>query len=137
VLDHQSYVSDRICLRQLLRNIYDDSHSLYNRFVALDHDILSSPISILRSQDPQHECHSQHQAVLPSPSPSLLSIGQLLKSGSCALTAIVDVESDRLYVANTGDCRAVAGWFDRNTNLWRCDVLSENQQCANPREADR
>ena len=57
-------------------------------------------------------------------------------SGSCAITAVVDAENDDLFVALAGDCRAVAGWQDGDSN-WRCDVLTEDQMGETPREVER
>ena len=57
-------------------------------------------------------------------------------AGAVAVSSIVDVEKDDLYVAVTGDCRAVAGWQDTE-GKWRCDVLSEDQMGENPKEINR
>jgi hypothetical protein len=57
-------------------------------------------------------------------------------SGSCAITAVIDAENDGLYIASTGDCRAVAGWQDAQ-GRWRCDILSEDQVGDNPKEIAR
>lgn len=64
-------------------------------------------------------------------------LAELDSSGSCATTAIVDVASDRLYVADTGDSRAVAGWWNPHQQRWRCDVLSADQTGDSPLEAAR
>jgi serine/threonine protein phosphatase PrpC len=48
---------------------------------------------------------------------------------------VVDSEEGDLYVALTGDCRAVAGW--EKDGLWRCDVLSEDQMGENESEVQR
>lgn len=53
------------------------------------------------------------------------------------MTAFVDVEGDKVYVANAGDCRAVAGWFNEQSGTWRCDVLSEDHGGRNPKEHAR
>lgn len=44
--------------------------------------------------------------------------------GACTSTAIIDAAHDTLYVANLGDCRAVAGWYDPKKDQWRCDPLT-------------
>lgn len=57
-------------------------------------------------------------------------------NGACAISAIIDSEEGDLYVASTGDCRAVAGWQGKD-GRWRCDVLSEDQMGENEREIER
>jgi pyruvate dehydrogenase phosphatase len=53
---------------------------------------------------------------------------------------MVDTAHERLYVANTGDARAVAGYYDERadgTGTWRVEVLSEDQTGRNPSELAR
>ena len=60
--------------------------------------------------------------------------------GSCALMAILDTAHRDLYVACTGDSRAVAGIWDESENgqgSWRVEVLSEDQTGRNPNELKR
>lgn len=57
-------------------------------------------------------------------------------SGSCALVAMVDTAHDQLYVACTGDSRAVAGALDEQ-GRWKVDVLTEDQTGRNPTELKR
>ena len=60
--------------------------------------------------------------------------------GSCALMALVDPVRHDLYVACTGDSRAVAGiWeeYDDGTSKWRVEVLTEDQTGRNENEAKR
>ena len=73
--------------------------------------------------------------------PSKLS-GQILPgySGACALAAVIDTEEQNMWVAVTGDCRAVAGFYDQKadgTGTWRVDVLSEDQTAESPKEIAR
>lgn len=56
--------------------------------------------------------------------------------GAVAISTVIDAENDDLYVACTGDCRAVAGWQDKE-GKWRCDILSEDQMGENPVEIGR
>lgn len=68
--------------------------------------------------------------------------GQILPgySGACALAAVVDTEEQQMWVAVTGDCRAVAGFYDQKedgTATWRVDVLSEDQTAESPKEVAR
>jgi pyruvate dehydrogenase phosphatase len=76
-----------------------------------------------------------------STDPSKLA-GQILPgySGACALAAVIDTEDQNMWVAVTGDCRAVAGYYDRKedgTGTWRVDVLSEDQTAESPKEVAR
>nr|ODN73091.1 hypothetical protein L203_06683 [Cryptococcus depauperatus CBS 7841] len=66
-----------------------------------------------------------------------MTLSPLLNSGACCCTAIVDVASDRLYVANAGDTRAVAGWWNEEEKTWRCDVLTQDCMGDNPVEVQR
>ena len=59
---------------------------------------------------------------------------------SCALLALIDAARRDLYVACTGDCRAVAGvWEEDETGkgVWKVEVLSEDQTGRNPKELRR
>lgn len=54
--------------------------------------------------------------------------------------ALLDTARRDLYVACTGDCRAVAGYWDESedgTGTWRVEVLSEDQTGRNPNELKR
>ena len=75
---------------------------------------------------------------LPHPAPSLMSLWDLVSSGACVSTALVDMKSKKLHVANLGDCRVVGGWFDPKTGKWRCEVMSElgDASAGNPVEGD-
>lgn len=60
--------------------------------------------------------------------------------GSCALLTLIDVTNQDLYVACTGDCRAVAGiWEERpdGKGTWRVETLSEDQTGRNEKELQR
>lgn len=60
--------------------------------------------------------------------------------GSCAIMALFDTAHRDLYVACTGDSRAVAGvWEPTGTDQgqWRVEVLSEDQTGRNPEEKKR
>ncbi|KAK4684063.1 pyruvate dehydrogenase phosphatase, partial [Tremellales sp. Uapishka_1] len=75
---------------------------------------------------------------LPYPPPSmfaLLSTGD--DCGACALTAVLDIKDDTLHVANLGDARAVAGWWNPSTSTWRCDTLTQDMMGDNPAEVAR
>ena len=54
--------------------------------------------------------------------------------------ALLDPLRRDLYVACTGDCRAVAGIWeesDDGSGKWRVEVLTEDQTGRNPNEAQR
>ena len=60
--------------------------------------------------------------------------------GSCALMAVFDTAQQDLYVACSGDSRAVAGIWEESadgTESWRVEVLSEDQTGRNPNELKR
>jgi pyruvate dehydrogenase phosphatase len=60
--------------------------------------------------------------------------------GSCALLALFDTSHRNLYVACTGDSRAVAGVWEETPDgngFWRVDVLTEDQTGRNPSELRR
>lgn len=54
--------------------------------------------------------------------------------------AVFDTAHQSLYVACTGDCRAVAGVWEEGADgkgTWRADVLTEDQTGRNPNELRR
>jgi len=54
--------------------------------------------------------------------------------------AVIDTAHRDLYVACTGDSRAVAGIWEENdegAGSWRVEVLSEDQTGRNPNELER
>ncbi len=54
--------------------------------------------------------------------------------------ALLDLSRQDLYVACTGDSRAVAGIWEENedgTGKWRVEVLTEDQTGRNPNEIQR
>lgn len=54
--------------------------------------------------------------------------------------AMFDTANEDLYVACTGDARAVAGVYDPSASpngKWSVDVLSEDQTGRNPKEKAR
>ena len=101
---------------------------------ALDGDILRMPLTILS----RYLSDPDKSPLLPSPAPSLVSLANLEARGSCATTMIVDIATDKLYVANLGDCRAVAGWWNPVLGTWRCDVLTDSgdMNAENPLDAE-
>ncbi|PWN42962.1 protein serine/threonine phosphatase 2C [Ceraceosorus guamensis] len=58
-------------------------------------------------------------------------------SGSCALLTYVDGARGDVYVACTGDSRAVAGWWDEKAQKWEIEALSTDQTGRNLAEVKR
>lgn len=67
-------------------------------------------------------------------------------SGACAVTVLVDEESQDVYVAHAGDSRAVAGYWVPPRTLpsgvrceggWRCEVLTADHNAKNSSEVER
>ena len=72
--------------------------------------------------------------MLSTPVLALTSSGA---QGSCAILAVLDTAYRDLYVACTGDCRAVAGIWEEDeqgNGRWRVEALSEDQTGRNPKE---
>ncbi|THH11899.1 hypothetical protein EW145_g327 [Phellinidium pouzarii] len=116
------------------------SLAIQNAFAMVDAEIVGAPLRIIAEHLVQSKSKmtdtpldlSQHPMALPSMLPAL--------SGSCALFALLDTANRDLYIACTGDCRAVAGvWEDApdGTGTWRVEVLSEDQTGRNPNELKR
>jgi pyruvate dehydrogenase phosphatase len=102
-------------------------------FVNLDDNIVKTPLRLLAQLPPQI---SDPNA---PPSQEILDFDKVVapaNHGAVAISSVIDVENDDLFVAVTGDCRAIAGWQDKN-GTWRCDVLSEDQEGENKTEIRR
>ena len=104
--------------------------AIQTAFANLDSSIINTPIQILQqlAKDPSISA-KDHPMAYASMLPAL--------SGSCALFALVDTARRDLFVACTGDSRAVAGYWDEDANgsgKWRVEVLSEDQTGRNPNE---
>ncbi|PSR93760.1 hypothetical protein PHLCEN_2v4655 [Hermanssonia centrifuga] len=108
-------------------------------FVNLDSEIVDSPLRVLAESMARDGAEkklipdlSQHPMAIASMSPAM--------SGSCALMALFDTAHQNLYVACTGDSRAVAGIWEESEDgkgIWRADVLTEDQTGRNPNELRR
>lgn len=103
-----------------------------NRFVQLDDHICQTAIKLL----PTTLSSPPPPSSSPTPRQTLVALAQPAAAGACAISTLVDSENNGIYVAVTGDCRAVAGWEGKD-GVWRCDVLSEDQMGDNPREVER
>jgi pyruvate dehydrogenase phosphatase len=102
-------------------------------FLAIDKDIIEGPQHLL---DPR-PAHDMLGSILPSPTPAETMVAKVERTGACALTAMIDVQRDELFIVNAGDCRAVAGWWVPEDGKWRVDILSEDQMGDNPAEQER
>ena len=58
-------------------------------------------------------------------------------SGSCALLTYIDSARQDVYVACTGDSRAVAGYWDEDSGKWEVEALSVDQTGRNLDEVKR
>ncbi|CAD6583353.1 MAG: hypothetical protein TREMPRED_003530 [Tremellales sp. Tagirdzhanova-0007] len=114
------------------RRLYANNKETIFNFLAIDADILNTPLELIRSPASRRDRNS----VLPF-RPTDIQLAEVEPVGSCALTAVVDVAGDKLYVANLGDSRAVAGWWNPQTGKWTCDMLSNDHTGNNPEETAR
>ncbi|KAI0772128.1 protein serine/threonine phosphatase 2C [Trametes elegans] len=108
-------------------------------FTKLDAGIVNAPLEILAGAvDPE----ALKKKLIPdlSQHPLAESSMRTALSGSCALLALLDTSNRNMYVACTGDSRAVAGVYeetDDGKGVWRVEVLSEDQTGRNPSELKR
>ncbi|KAJ3501411.1 hypothetical protein NLJ89_g9349 [Agrocybe chaxingu] len=115
------------------------SQAIEQAFTKLDTELLSTPLRVLANSMSQENWKtksipdlSQHPLGLTSMLPAI--------SGSCALLAVFDTAHSDLYVACTGDSRAVAGVWESSSDgrdQWRIEVLTEDQTGRNPSELAR
>ncbi|KAI9000816.1 protein serine/threonine phosphatase 2C [Trametes punicea] len=108
-------------------------------FTKLDAQIVNAPLEILyRSVDQE----ALKKKLIPdlTQQPLATSSIQTAMSGSCALLALLDTSNRNMYVACTGDSRAVAGVYEETEDgkgVWRVEVLTEDQTGRNPNELKR
>ncbi|KAF8897821.1 phosphatase 2C-like domain-containing protein [Infundibulicybe gibba] len=115
------------------------STAIQDAFTKLDNELISAPLRVLASNIDEE---ARKNKVLPDLSQHPLALTTMLPavSGSCALMAIFDTAHRNLYVACTGDSRAVAGVWERTSDgkgVWKVEVLSEDQTGRNPDELKR
>jgi pyruvate dehydrogenase phosphatase len=104
---------------------------LLTRFEAWDADFMAAPRDLLSGAlDDMGGTASGQLAA----SPAAACVGLVGNSGAAAVTVLVDSAADKVVVANLGDCRAVAGWYNPSTKKWRCDTLTQDLTCRNPDE---
>ncbi|KAG6910961.1 hypothetical protein DXG01_006015 [Tephrocybe rancida] len=115
------------------------SRAIENAFTKLDTELVNAPIQVLANN---LDAESRKNKVIPDLSQHPLALPTMLPaiSGSCALMAVFDTAHRDLYVACTGDSRAVAGVWEKTADgkgRWRVEVLSEDQTGRNPNELKR
>lgn len=115
------------------------SLAIRNAFTKLDQELINAPLSVLAAN---LDAESIKKNILPDLSKHPLALQTMLPavSGSCALMAVFDTAHRHLYVACSGDSRAVAGIWEENEQgqgSWRVEVLSEDQTGRNPNELKR
>ncbi|KAF7355531.1 PPM-type phosphatase domain-containing protein [Mycena sanguinolenta] len=118
------------------------ARAIQTAFTSLDAELIAAPLRVLAaalekdkdSKSTEIPDLSKHPLALPAMLPAM--------SGSCALLALFDTAHRNLYVACTGDSRAVAGIWEPDDaadakGRWRAEVLSEDQTGRNPSELAR
>ncbi|KAI0346871.1 protein serine/threonine phosphatase 2C [Trametopsis cervina] len=115
------------------------SLAIQRAFTNLDSEIVDAPLRVLAEEMGKTGADNQ---LIPdlSKHPMALATLQPAMSGSCALMALFDTAHHNLYVACTGDSRAVAGvWEEKadGSGHWKVDVLTEDQTGRNPNELKR
>ncbi|EMD40478.1 hypothetical protein CERSUDRAFT_121229 [Gelatoporia subvermispora B] len=115
------------------------SSAIKRAFTRLDWELINAPLRILAEHIDKAALDkkdipdlSQHPMGMTTMLPAM--------SGSCALMALFDTARHNLYVACTGDSRAVAGVWEESEDgqgHWRVEVLTEDQTGRNPKELKR
>lgn len=94
---------------------------------------MQTPLRLLEKLQRQHG----QSEILPPGGVTPQIHANLLTSGTTGVTATVVAATNKVVVANLGDSRAVAGWFNPTTGQWRCDQLTNDHEPGNPAEAAR
>ncbi|KAF8580600.1 protein serine/threonine phosphatase 2C [Ramaria rubella] len=117
------------------------SLAIQTAFARLDSELINAPIRLLESMATSNKeaIKSVDEKTDEKPSEDALALATIRPalSGSCALLALLDTGARNMYVACTGDSRAVAGYFDEATGIWTMEVLTEDQTGRNPNELKR
>ncbi|KZT05666.1 protein serine/threonine phosphatase 2C [Laetiporus sulphureus 93-53] len=113
--------------------------AIQDAFVNLDTELVTAPLRILSQYVDKK---SLKKGAIPdlSSHPMAIASMQPAISGSCAIMALFDTAHENLYVACTGDSRAVAGIYEESPDgqgRWRVEALSEDQTGRNPSELKR
>ncbi|KAF9238747.1 phosphatase 2C-like domain-containing protein [Melanogaster broomeanus] len=131
--------SGSVFSKPVVQNPHNISTAIQTAFTALDNELIYAPVKLIASNVDQEAIKknlvpdlSQHPLALPTLLPAV--------SGSCALMAVFDTAQRDLYVACSGDSRAVAGIWEEAEDgggSWRVEVLSEDQTGRNLNELKR
>ncbi|KAJ4492123.1 protein serine/threonine phosphatase 2C [Lentinula edodes] len=116
------------------------SSAIENAFVEFDQVLLDAPISILKQTLQEGNLTAKSPVPDLSSNASGIQTMQAAISGSCALMALFDTAQKDLYIACTGDSRAVVAVWKPTADgkgTWEVDVLSEDQSARNPKEVER
>ncbi|KAL6305800.1 protein serine/threonine phosphatase 2C [Sparassis latifolia] len=113
--------------------------ALQTAFLNLDAELTNAPLQLLAAN---LDKIAKETRAIPDLSQHPMAMASMLPamSGSCALLAMIDTAHSSLYVACTGDSRAVAGVYEESEDgqgVWRVEVLSEDQTGRNPNELKR
>lgn len=120
------------------------SDAIRSAFKKLDNEIINAPVflmrDVLKSASASSSSGTDSTSDFNSPlrkSPFARAAVEGALNGSCALLAVLDTYRRDLYVACTGDSRAVAGLWDTERRAWSADVLTDDQTGLNPKEVIR
>ncbi|KAH0839830.1 phosphatase 2C-like domain-containing protein [Lanmaoa asiatica] len=138
-----------------VQNTQTISFAIQSAFTKLDEELINAPLKVLANNIDKESLKkkivpdlSEHPLALPMMLPAVSGMLTLFinlivfkpTSGSCALMTVFDTAQRDLYVACSGDSRAVAGIWEESadgTGSWRVEVLSEDQTGRNPDELKR
>jgi len=115
------------------------SNAIQEAFTELDTELINAPLHILASNI-DDEALKKNTIPDLSKHPLALTTMRQAISGSCALVSVFDTAHQNLYVAVTGDSRAVAGVWEPSEDgqgSWRVEALTEDQTGRNPSELAR
>ncbi|KAJ9118063.1 hypothetical protein QFC24_006335 [Naganishia onofrii] len=117
------------------------SNALASAYTGLDYDICTGPLRLISTKPAATTKKSDRNAKA-----DVKSLVAPATNGACALTVLVDEDRQEVYVANTGDSRAVAGYYvpphTASNGIhfqggWRCEVLTEDHTAKGPKESER
>ena len=111
------------------------SLAIQTAFAKLDSELTNAPLRIMDALASGGK--DQKLTQKPTDDPMALASIYPALSGSCALLALLDTGARNMYVACTGDSRAVAGYFNADNGAWTLEVLTEDQTGRNPNEMKR
>ncbi|KAI0321384.1 protein serine/threonine phosphatase 2C [Amylostereum chailletii] len=112
------------------------SKAISKAFTDLDSEIISTPLQFLAESRASMKSGAISTLLHH---PMAVAATQVAASGSCALMAMIDTAKQDIYVACTGDSRAVAGVWEEaeDGGHWRVEALSVDQSPSHPKELKR